>query len=361
MSYIYQSYVLHLTGKQKILIDDFMQANNIILDGCLLYMSQKKANGEYPTFSMIVSKFYDLIYTKVDRRFADPSMFKPMIHKLYKAYEICKNTQKKHKVKKNNFQLNKIPSFSKDEIFIEKLGNFRWKRRHFPNGEVTNAYIMKEGTKKYKLWLLFKLDDEIEARKCEKAVGIDIGIWHFLNLSDGTKIDKPNFYDRYEAKISKLVKILSKKRKNGSNFTKIKNKLNRLREKAHDSKYSFLHRLSSELSDRYDLICMETLAVSEFTKKGGRKSILWNDASVKIFQSMLRYKCALKGKRFLLAPKYFPSSQICSRCGTRDRSLKQISIKTWRCKQCTITHDRDLNAAVNLRRYGLRQLGLEPY
>lgn len=361
MPYIYQSFVIRPNEKQVRKIYKIIEAKDFIYGECMDFIDCHRRQGISLDYSKVVSKFYDLVYTRIDREIAIPKIYSSILHDLYKALESDKNVRKITKSKNKFIKLNTIPSFSKTHIFIENLGEIRWLNRPFPNGEITSAYIIEENGRIFKLWILFKIPENFVAPNPEKSIGIDVGLCHYLNLSNGIKIDKPNFFEMYKKKINKMTKCLQKKRKNSANYKKLHDKLDNLYRKAHNKKYRFLHELSSRLARDYDLICMETLMTSEFTSFGGRKSELWNDASILVFQKMLRYKCALNCKRFILAPKYFPSSQICNRCGYRDRRLKQISIKTYRCKQCKILLDRDLNAARNLRKYGLGQIGMDPY
>lgn len=361
MSYIYRSFVIRPSEKQKEKIYKMIEAKELVYGECMSFIEYHKGRGMALDYSEVVSKFYEFVYTRIDRDVAIPMIYFPILHNLYKTLESSKIASKNAKSKNKFLKLNTIPSFSNTHIFIENLGKIRWLNRSFPKGKIINAYIIEEKGRILKLWILFQVDEKYVSINPEKCIGIDVGLCHYLNLSNGMKIDKPNFLELYKKKITKIKNSLQKKSKNSTNYKKLKEKLDKLYKCSHNKKYHFLHELSSKLVKEYDLICMETLHTSEFTSLGGRKSELWNDASILVFQKMLRYKCALNCKRFILAPKYFPSSQICNNCGYRDRRLKQISIKIYRCKQCKILLDRDLNAARNLRKYGLRQIGMDPY
>lgn len=312
-------------------------------------------------YSLVVSKFYDYVYTHTQGKFRNPKLFLHIIHEIYENGKKYKLAQKINKNRKEKIKISTIPSFYKNHILIHEIGKFSCRNSPPQKGKFVNAFIIKTKIGKYKLILTSVLPDAEKIANIQKIVGIDVGIIHFLTLSNGMKIDKENYFELYKGKIIKIKENLRRKRKHSANYLKLERKLHKLYEKIHNKKYYFLCKISSILSNEYDLICMETLLPSNFIKCGGKRSMLWCDATIVKFQKMLEQKCKLKGKHFLKAPKFFPSSQLCSACGCRESLVKDIFVKTWRCKQCTILHDRDLNAAVNLRKYGIKQMGLDPY
>jgi len=166
----------------------------------------------------------------------------------------------------------------------------------------------------------------------------------------------PRFYRNEEKTIKNLHKQLSRKSKNSTNRKKAKIKLARKYEKIFNRKLDWMHKTSTDLSNRCDVIILENLNIRGMQKfsSGISKSVTldfsWNN-----FVSILRYKMIERGNHLILVDRWFPSSKLCSHCGWLNSELN-ISTRKWTCHECRTVHDRDVNASMNIYTEGLKQL-----
>jgi putative transposase len=189
-----------------------------------------------------------------------------------------------------------------------------------------------------------------------KAIGIDLGIKKFAATSNGEYIENPKYYAKYEVKLKKEQKKLSRRAKGGKNRCRQRMKVSRLHQKVKNCRDDFLHKLTTRLLKRYDIICIENLRVANMLKNHKlAKSIA--DASWSEFRQMLEYKADLRIKIIVVIDPFYPSSQICNRCDSRNQAVKDLKVRTWTCPVCHMYHpDRDFNSAINIRKEGLRIL-----
>ena len=143
--------------------------------------------------------------------------------------------------------------------------------------------------------------------------------------------------------------------KGSNNRTKQRIKVARLHEKIANQRKDFLHKQSRQITNGYDCVCVEDLDMKKMsqTMKFG-KSI--SDNGWGMFTGFLEYKLKAQGKRLVKVDKTFASSQLCSVCGYRNPETKDLSVRSWTCPECGTFHDRDVNAAINIRNEGMRML-----
>ena len=185
------------------------------------------------------------------------------------------------------------------------------------------------------------------------AIGIDLGLTHFAITSDGSKHGNPQHYRKYETKLAKKQKELSRKNLGSNNRYKAKVKVARVSEKITRCREDFLHKLSRKLVDENQVICVENLAVKNMVRNHKlAKSI--SDVSWGMFCTMLKYKAEWSGKTYIEVDRFYPSSKTCNHCLNIVDSLP-LDIRFWDCQHCGATNiDRDINAAKNIRDEGLR-------
>ncbi|WP_429676865.1 RNA-guided endonuclease TnpB family protein [Bacillus mexicanus] len=191
---------------------------------------------------------------------------------------------------------------------------------------------------------------------------MDLGITDFAILSTGKKVNNHRFTKRMEKKLKREQRKLSRrallaKKKNiklidAKNYQKQKIKVARLHEKVKNQRQDFLHKLSTDLVKNHDVIVIEDLNTKGMLKNRKLSKAI-SDVSWSEFVSMLTYKAEWYGKSLVKIDKWFPSSQICSNCGHQD-GPKPLHIRTWTCNNCDSVHDRDVNAAMNIKNEGLR-------
>ena len=187
------------------------------------------------------------------------------------------------------------------------------------------------------------------------VVGIDLGLESLAVTSEGEVFDAGKHLRRAEKRLAALQRSLSRKSKGSKRREKARLQVARLQEHVANQRADYLHKLTTGLVRRYDIICVEDLATKNMMKNHRvAKSIA--DASWGELVRQLEYKAQWYGKVLVKADRFFPSSQRCSVCGHINPDLKDLRIRKWDCPVCGSHHDRDRNAAVNLREEGLRIL-----
>lgn len=258
--------------------------------------------------------------------------------------------------KKSGNQSYKLPnqkfSIKGNKIRLEKIG---WIKmivdREIPNNsKILSCTISMNCCGQYFVSIL--VDTEIKhKKKTGKSVGIDLGLKSFATLSDGIVIDNIKFFREKQSEIAKIQRYLSRKTKCSNRYRKNKGKIARLHNKISNRRKDFLHNITTYLVDNYDIICIEDLNISGMLSNHKlAKSI--SDTSFYQFRSMLEYKCKWYGKELSVIDRFYPSSKTCSKCGWKNYNLT-LSDRIFKCENCGIEMDRDLNAAINIERVGV--------
>ncbi|MDF2259729.1 RNA-guided endonuclease InsQ/TnpB family protein [Streptantibioticus ferralitis] len=180
----------------------------------------------------------------------------------------------------------------------------------------------------------------------ENTIGIDLGLSHFAVLSDGTKIDSPRFLRRAEKKLKRVQRELSRKHKGSKNQAKARLKVARAHVQVADARREFHHQLSTKLIRENQAIAVEDLPVKALARTRLAKSV--HDAGWSSFINMLAYKAERYGRTLVKIGRFEPSSQVCSTCGVKD-GPKPLNVREWTCTPCGTVHDRDINAALNIK------------
>ncbi|PSO51575.1 MAG: transposase [Cyanobacteria bacterium SW_9_44_58] len=187
-----------------------------------------------------------------------------------------------------------------------------------------------------------------------KAIGIDLGINHFAITSDGSKFDHPKWIEKHEKNLKAKQKRLSRRQKGSNNRNQTRRQLARVHKKISDCRLDFHHKLSRRIINENQVVCVENLAVKNMVKNRNLAKAI-SQAGWGQFCTMLKYKAEWEGKVYQEINRFFPSSKTCSVCLHQVRNLT-LDVRSWQCEKCGTNHDRDINAAKNIRDEGLRIL-----
>ena len=224
------------------------------------------------------------------------------------------------------------------------------------NGKIRNATISKEPTGKYYVSILYEMYEKIPNSTPQSIVGIDLGVKKLLTLSDGITYDNNKYIDKYQKRIKRKQRELSRKEKGSKNYYKCKKELAILYSKLANARKYYTHKITKKITDNYDIITCEKLTTKVMIIKGKttKLSSKINDATFSEIIRQLLYKSKFKGKKFYQVSTYYPSSQICNRCNNQDRKYKDLTEREYNCPKCGEKIDRDLNASINIMFEGLK-------
>ena len=238
---------------------------------------------------------------------------------------------------------------------LPKLGLVKIKQhRQIPDGYLLKSVtVSKTSSERYFAALMYEYHADIQEATPVDVIGLDYSMNGLYVDSNGGMPDYPRFYREAQEKLAREQRKLSRRKKGGSNYRKQRLKVARLHEQIANQRKDFLHKQSRQIANAYDAACIEDLnmkGMSQALNYG--KSVADNGWGM--FTNMLGYKLSEQGKRLVKIDKWFASSKKCSQCGAVKAELP-LSERTYTCG-CGFVSDRDVNAAVNIRKEGLRLL-----
>jgi putative transposase len=249
-------------------------------------------------------------------------------------------------------------SYCENSIKIPKLGNIKAKiHRNIPS-DLSSITISRSLTGKYYASLTLKpTEQEVPLLKkvsSSKVVGLDIGISNLLANSNHETIDNPRFLKRATRNLRRKQKQLSRKKKGTASRNKARLLVAKCHEKISNARNHFQHTLSKTIIDESQAVIVETLKVKNMLKnKKLAKHI--SDASWSMLLEKIAYKAKQAGKHFKKINQWYASSKTCHKCQSLIAKLT-LDIRKWQCTNCDATHDRDINAAINIKLEGLKLL-----
>lgn len=311
--------------------------------------------GEYPWLKEVDS--LALANAQMDLDNAYKNFFKlPKV-----GYPKYKSKHKDRKSYTTNNQRGSIRVIDKSHIRIPILKDIKIKM-HRPlkeNSSIKAATISQTPTGKYFISILIEYPEEILTQikaKEETIIGLDYSSSSLYIDDEGEQSEYPKYYRQAEAKLKKEQRKLSKKQKDSKNSEKQRQKLAKLHEKVANQRKDFLHKESRQIANAYEAVIVEDIdmkAISQCLNLG--KST--NDNGYGKLRVFLDYKLKEQGKQLIKIDKWYPSSKLCRHCNTINKDLT-LSQRNWKCSNCGEELDRDINAAINIKKEGCRILGI---
>lgn len=265
-----------------------------------------------------------------------------------------------HSYVKKDGQLVKTLELTEDAVHLPKVGFVKIKKHRSPgNGwQLKAATVSCTRSGKYFVSLLYEFEKDIQPIKPTKetSLGLDYSSHDFYVDSNGDVANYPRFYRQSEAKLARAQRRLSRMQFGSHHYDKQLYKVRVLQEHIANQRKNFCHTASTAIAKQYDAVFVEDINLRGLagSLKLGKST---NDNGFGMFRTMLEYKLTSQGKTFAKTDKWYPSSKTCSVCGFIKNDLT-LADRVWTCSACGTTHNRDHNAAINIRNVGL--LGLYP-
>lgn len=249
----------------------------------------------------------------------------------------------------------RLPKAGKVKAVIHRMPGDDW--------NIKSATVSQESDGKYYVSVLFEFETPVNTYTADKtnAIGLDYASDGLYVDSNGNVGTNHKYYRESSRKLARAQRLLSRmqgSRKNevkSSNYIKQLRKINRIHKHIANQRLDNLHKISTGIANRYDVVCVESLNMRAMANKGFGNGKATLDNGYGMFLSMLEYKLADRNKYLIKVDKWFPSSQICHCCGSLHPEMKDLRVRTMKC-DCGLTMGRDRNAAINILQEGLRTL-----
>lgn len=270
-----------------------------------------------------------------------------------------KNGFPRFKSKKNPIQSFPVPqhyivNFDNSTVKLPKIGEIKAVLHRKFEGELKTATVSRSCKGHYYISILVEDGKELPIKQefsDSTTIGIDVGIKDFAVLSTGEKFENPKYLKNSIQRLKVLQKRVSKKQKGSNNRAKAKQRLASLHDKIANQRNDFQNKLSFKLISENQAIALETLNVKGMIKNHNLAQSI-SDSAWSSFVTKLEYKAEWLGKTVLRIGQFEPSSKLCSVCGYHNKEL-QLKDREWQCPECDTKHDRDINAAINIKKFAL--------
>ena len=248
----------------------------------------------------------------------------------------------------------------KGRIRLPKLGEVKIRQhREIPEEWTLKSVTVKRvPSGKYYVSILFEYESQICEREINNVLGLDFSMSELYVTSEGERCGYPKYFRQAEQKLARAQRRLTKMQKGSANYLKQKVKVAKIHEKIANQRKDFLHKRSHQIAETYDAVSIEDLNMQGMSKAlHFGKSV--HDDGWGMFTRMLEYKLADRGGKLVKIDRWYPSSQMCSGCGHIVPEVKDLGVRVWFCDWCLEYHERDENAATNIRDEGHRLLRMK--
>lgn len=367
------------TEEQKVLLEKHFGATRFVYNWALDFSVKYYAENKKYSGWMTICKSPEFHALKSENKWLQEVNSQSLIwaiENLGTSYQRFFNHESrfpKHKSKKNGKQTFGVPGstkidFKHHKLDIPKFKNFkkyfdnriRFRlTRHVPHGKICSVSITRYPNKRYYVSFAVIRDflnpQTVQPTSItpENTLGIDFGVKTFLTTSDGCKINIPNFIGNSEKRLAKLQRKLSRKKFRSKNYEKIRLKASKLHSHISEQRRDFLHKISTEMvhDSQYNCFCFENLNMDAIRRRFGKAT---TNSGFSNFVHYMYSKVRYNGKLVVRIGRFDPSSQICSHCGNRKKI--PLSERTYTCDECGLVIDRDVNAAINIRTFGIAKI-----
>lgn len=240
---------------------------------------------------------------------------------------------------------------------LPKIGKVKVKQhREIPSDyKLKSVTVSQTPNGKYYASILFEYESQISTIKPINFLGLDFSMHELYKDSNGNVPRYPRYYRQSEKKLKREQRKLSLMQKGSQNREKQRIKIAKLHEKIANQRKDFLHKQSRQIANAYDCVCVENLNMKSMSQSlNFGKSV--SDNGWGMFTTFLKYKLEDLGKTLVKVDKFFASSQTCSCCDYKNTETKNLSVREWICPNCGTHHDRDVNAAINIKNEGMRMI-----
>jgi len=241
-----------------------------------------------------------------------------------------------------------VKVIEKRKLYLPKIGHVKATVHRALNGAIRTVTVTLDADSKYYASIL--TDDAVAMPDVSldgKIIGVDVGLTDLVVTSEGSKFANPRHVRKAQANLKRKQQKLSKKLKGSKSRNRARILIARAHAHAANARKDYLHKLSKRIIDENQVIAVEDLNIKGMMKNPNLSRAI-GDAGWGMFASMLKYKAAKQGKGYIEVNRFFPSSKTCS-CCLHSQASMPLSVRTWTCDRCGTKHDRDVNAAINIR------------
>lgn len=254
---------------------------------------------------------------------------------------------------------NSLPTIylTRDSIRMTKAGFVKaiFSRRPRSGWKLKRITVYKTRTGKYFCTILYECPGKVPVLVTpteERTLGLKYSVPHFYVADNGTMADPPHWLKASQEKLSQIQRKLSNMQPGSKNYQEQVHRFRLLHEHIANQRLDFIHKESRRITNEWDAVCVRADAIDEMAKTVKLGNV--TDAGFGMFRECLRYKLEQQGKEFVLVDRYYPSTKTCYDCGhTMERAIPW-SDPVWVCPECGVVHDREINAAKNIKAQGLR-------